>query len=583
MEKYPGVMVDEEGMQSFAGADAYMQLVQAQPVWDLSDVGRVMRRDPMRKVQDAHRKELEGLFFRASGGQVPLTNAAIHRRLSAYQAAIESIASQLEGNAGGFYTPSEQAETTRTRVKTLSELFSPVAFRGEVPVIDPRRLTWTLMENLGLLEKPARVTEADSVAMFAEKIPELQELLAGMTPIEEEISIDCDPNERVHHRLYIVNSGAARGKLLGVYNRNGENGKTKRPFVISLHNMLHRTTDVNAGHREEVRELYKIQNTLKRLSQRISPKAEDRIETDTAFDQALDKIMHGIELLENVEDQYKKNILRRLLKLKSPEDKRGRRNIPAKMAVLAVIGKDISGRIEDIRGMGPYLRADFQRANALLGQQFECFERLERVLMEHLDDSVIMSQDVLSRDQKDKLAVSLKSYLTDLSSVTMEPYLALSERITSVIESILTDLEKEGDDDIEANAKYGTRAKEMIYLVDLVEFFRRIYRFEDEITDAQRIDITMVNDVLRSIRPMFNRLQFDPSRSDLPDYLIAALRECYRIMRDLNRKVREIYPDKDVTISSEDRGHIYGESKQILEQMDDLYLMLKPNGTAAAA
>lgn len=326
-------------------------------------------------------REFKDIFYNSQNKE--REEREVTRRLQLFRIAIRAKIEQLMGNEvwgrKGGSSERDFRAAPRTFLKTAQEVLSGetermVFTRDEIAepeaeanaiegiIIDPRRISNTLLHNLGLAEfiPQKGLRQEEQLKRRAEAIPKIREMLMGLEPIELPMQDREDLN---YFRLMRIGKGPNTGYIIGTQNIEGR----KRLFKTDLYGAERRLLHIEESYREEIRKLKWIELTLKdvrdRLQDWLSLKGTEQLEI---MKQSLIKCA---ESLEFVRDADKRDLLRRIRQIMEFKDSTGRYNPGAVSANLTVGLRHISSRYQRIERIWKHVGQDKGRINQMIAEE----------------------------------------------------------------------------------------------------------------------------------------------------------------------------------------------------------------------
>lgn len=304
----------------------------------------------------------------------------------------------------GFLPKAEFGKERRTVGKLTQEILSTDYelvgglgnYEADKAVIDPMKITDTLLVNLGLEQfvPEKKAGELDKLARRAEATSEIKEMLGNLEPLKLSARAGSGRN---FLRLFTITEGEYAGYVLGTQVNHGK----KLLFRTDLHGAARRLELIDQGYGEEMRELVGINHQVilakgllsdgknkKAIQeafhnyQEMQKKGEAGVMKKPEMMKKYERII--AELLENLGDVINGEKLKIQNQLKQSADLiekrvrparvkmvKGQRvetpaqeyetiNIESKLARLSAIHDSISKRLKEIRAIQAYLLADEQ-------------------------------------------------------------------------------------------------------------------------------------------------------------------------------------------------------------------------------
>lgn len=486
------------------------------------------------------------------------------RELRLIQISFRSRIAQLLDNPEwmqrGVSTEQEWRAAPRTIFKTMEEVFSHpvdrmVIQRGErvnaqkLVVVDPLRLSDSLLKNLGLKQYAAktskrRQSEEQKLLRRAEAIPEIPEIIGNLEPF-------LLPSEEIggkhlrYFRLMRVARGRHRGMLLGTENVNSE----KTLFLTDLFGEQRRLLHIEKGYAEEIEKLKFLQAVVEDVRNRLDEWSDIQRSGETL--ELSGRLSECIESLKYVKDAHKRNLRARLEKCFQFHDATGRPNPSAAQAALTAALKDLAARLRDIEGIWAYIGRDKTRvAETIAGEKIaaECrtvFEDknggvpkktgksfLEIAETMHENFSVLRQNPPMSEDEKRKVFANLRGMKACAARLKFEPFATFGWKWGEQIDITVAALRENQN---EAVAKEFTK----IYL--LAKVFRCWMELQEMYTDIsvnpEKVDARQLLERMQKINDKLSeRVMAQTMRT--PEY-DALYGKVYHLLNHIKKALRE--------------------------------------------
>jgi hypothetical protein len=403
----------------------------------------------------------------------------------------------------GFLPREEFSREKRTVGKLTQEILSTdyelvgglKDYEVSKVVIDPAKITDTLLVNLGLEEfvPDEKASELDKLARRAEAIPGIKEMLRNLEPLKLS---EKGAGGRSLLRLFAITEGEYAGYVLGTQVNHGK----KLLFRTDLHGAARRLDLIDQGYAEEMSDLSRINHRV------ILAKAlleEGKKEISEAFKKYRQKketgeyaVMEKPELMKKYEkiiaeqldtlgdvingEKVKiQNQLRgsaeligtvvygaKVKKVKGeeveiPEKKTERVNIGAKLAKLSAIKTAIPNRMREIRDIQRYLLADKQILKDKINNMEEPFVGFIETVEEMHEQFKVYRQKGLSAQEGFSVARNLDAMIVTAlknsfpeGETHLEPYASFKAKMLEQTEKTVALLiDKAASINNEAGAK----------------------------------------------------------------------------------------------------------------------------------
>ena len=450
----------------------FAQYIELNPAFHPEHWGDPRLRDP-RVIA-----EFERIFYKDPETQEAHKDREVQRRLELFQIAVRSKIAQLLGNevwaAKGGSTEQEFREAPRTFLKTVQEVLvhptERMVFEREDAeavgdtIIDPRRISDKLLENLGLEEFiPEKGTrQEEKLRRKAEAIPEIKAMLKNLEPI---LSRGDKEGEANYFRLMRIKGGKYEGQLMGTQEVAGQ----KRLFRCrDLQDAYRRIRHIEDGYEAEVARLTEIMTTLKGVRDDLDDWNE--IKYTGALEGLKAKLAECFNALKFARDKSKRKMKQKIsrdLELKdSSGPYAGRRLNPGKIqaSIVSSIGRGVLGqRFRRITGISQKIAEDRVRLGEMIqGQRAPMYRFLILVEKLHQDLLILNPSEPLQRGDKKRIKRNLRKLREYTGELRFQPHLSFGEKFIEQIDAAITALE--GDD-------HDLAAKEFLkmYLIAKIE------------------------------------------------------------------------------------------------------------------
>lgn len=487
-------------------------------------------------ISKALREELQAIFIGeqkdANGRPLPLSRRTIMARLDIMTTALRTRIEQIENlqiDEGTEQKPEfsrEKAETSvRTFLKTAQEILSHPddrrAFdrgKGTVEdiVIDPRRITDTLLTNLGLEEYiPEKGTkEPEKVNHRAKAIPRIKEMLAHLEPIKLPGQKD---DELKYFRLMRMSAGDNEGYILGTQVINGK----KVLFKTDLYGAGRRVAHIEAGYLQEIDLLHDIDHVIKSALSAMNDwsevSEEDLAEIRTGM-------MEAIDNLENVENKDKVALRKQLELSFTFRDSRGQYNPNVIEARLLKAQRHITARLAAIENISEYLEKDKLKMRGLVTEEVI---PVNKFLAEIDKTPKWKKADMLKEIEKLKGLSDQQKY---------EPYLSFGRKFNAQLEKAKVALDA---DDLQSAAQEFTK----VYLVAKLErAYKELQPIYSKISlHPDTCEPAALKAKLQGIHDRLKARNFAPTR-ETEEYTPAFIK-FYYLLNSLKKRLSEITSD----------------------------------------
>ena len=311
----------------------------------------------------------------------------IARRLAEYMEVVRAKVQQLRGvpsfESKHIRKKGDFLPVKRTLLKTMQELLSAetelqsfsredILTHGKTAlvqniIVDPRKITNTMLRNLGLEEfipKDRTLSPADRIKRRAEAIPQIKAFFASdIEPILYSHESKRHPSQQSFFRLFRVRNGSNRGLVFGTQHNNHQ----KIPFLTDLHGAVRRIDHIESSYGKEMTDLKEIQRILEDVSTRVLSNWKEVKENELdGICKNLVDIVSGLKFVQNAKKQKIRDQIERCLTFK---DCTGRINPYSRLAILSTVRKFIDSRIAETgRIMSPLVEDRMRVLSVIHGQ-----------------------------------------------------------------------------------------------------------------------------------------------------------------------------------------------------------------------
>jgi hypothetical protein len=325
--------------------------------------------------------ELAEIFFDRQG-ELRTNGNEVVQLANLVQESVRARLHQIEGNRAWqsrrARNTADFRQSPRTFWKTMGETLSAPADRIVVSrrdtarevaaamVVDPQRLTSTLLRNLGV-EDP--VTEKgllmeDRLALRSRAVPDVKRALARLEPIRRPDEEGATLGDLRYFRMMRVAAGPREGMLVGTQHILGQ----KIIFGTDLRGAERRLHHIRYSYEEEVQKLTWIQGVI--LNLRAHLDFWKRPEHAADLEKLFATMKQIVDSLEHVQDDHKRKMLEQLEDCTDVNDKRGRANPASKQARLSKASESLGKRIKNIESISKHLGEDHVKVlGVVVGQK----------------------------------------------------------------------------------------------------------------------------------------------------------------------------------------------------------------------
>jgi hypothetical protein len=375
----------------------------------------------------------------------------------------------------GGSTQEEFEKSPRTFMKTVQEILTHptermVFERDEKPnlqdiIIDPRKITNSLLQNLGLGEYiPKKGTPKNlQLQARAQAIPEIREMLSGLEPIELPGESRMD-----YFRMMRITKGRNTGFVIGTQGSRGE----KLLYKTDLFGAERRLEHIGSGYSGEIAKLKEIEHHLKIVQERLRDWNELK---DTGELQELrDRMLVCAEGLKFVQDADKKALKEKIGRCVELKDGQGRDNPTITRSVIGSTFKFLGARLRRIERISGHLGQDGTKIEQLMHEQSlpldDFVEGVERL---HGQFSILKDEE-MSDDQKAEMIRNLRRRISDAGQLQFEPMRTFGKKFMRHALSVIEALQGEGGDAKEEFVKMYLVTKLSRAYGEIQELYRRI-------------------------------------------------------------------------------------------------------------
>ncbi len=372
---------------------------------------------------------------------VPREEAQTRVNLWRFRQSINARTEQAADNPSwdeyGPATKDDRRNADATIGKTLQYILSTstdfMAFeRGDVNlqdiIIDPRKLTNTALENLGLSRfiPPPRTPRTEDVAIRAKAIPAVKEMLATLEPVR----YPEDTREGSYFRTMRLSAGDHEGMLLVTYNKDG----SKKLAKTDLYNGIRRVNHIENGSRKETRSIAALRHLIKSLRSAYDDWSAHKDSEEIL--QLLEECRLVVDSLQNV--QLDSKIKMRDALKRCADDLAG--NPGAALATLVGASNRSLDRMDEIERIIGHIYKDESRLRALADDQEQPVRNfMIDVNSKHRHFAIINDLgSPLSEAHKRKITANLNDLKEDAASrMNVRPLIKYAPVIGAQVDAIL--------------------------------------------------------------------------------------------------------------------------------------------------
>lgn len=366
-------------------------------------------------------KELDSIFDRSTAAEKKYPEREIIDRVKAFLIACLATTEHRQAIENGDVNQAASRMTEQILFDDLGK-------------IDPRLITATLLENLGLSEyiAPKGTKRAERQLMHIQAIPDIRDMFSQLEPI---LRLDeAAGKQKKYYRIMRIGKGKNEGYVLGTQNAiKDKNKHQKILFKTDINGAALRIEHIRQGYKDEVEKLGHIQETLETIHTHLAFWQD--IKQTEQLEELKKEMAATAESLKFVRDQDKSKLRERIEDSMSLRDRTGKLNPGAMRAHLLKTIPIIGGRIRTMSEVSANLAQDelriqqkVQSIKAPIGQFLAQVER-------HRDTQQ------QARTKKEKLN-DLRNLLQQTDKMNFEPYRSFAQNFKSNLKQLIAILEK---------------------------------------------------------------------------------------------------------------------------------------------
>jgi prefoldin subunit 5 len=526
----------------------------------------------------------------AEAGDVGVAaNNKVVRELQMLRITLQSKIAQIQGDPetgnpvwnekGGATTERGFNRTNRTLIKELQEIFvskrdrlklnkedvnTDEKFGAAVDalVIDPKRLTNTMLRHLGLEEyiPQERTGPVERLQRRAEAIPALKEMLQS----DLEIVLDHQHpmrgtgynRKRATHssartcRLMVIRSGKNEGMLITARYSKTKEGKRKVLSLTDVHGADRRFVRIRKKYEKEIADLVRIETELTAVRDAYAnwDTLHDREDQITRHRETLLAI---VEELETADNQFKAMVKVRAMSATDLRDELLRLNPSAKARQVNAALTFLQKRMNEIREIKAQLARDTHQISVIKKRGAEVFNRFFTAIR--------------AKDLKGLMTSRLADILRDYSDLAMrnkplQPYKALGEELSYRLKQAarhfrnahaceLGDDHTEGGKYREMGIKEGVYAYVLAKLELVYDYFQKLSKDLLECDNYHRNYVDFYNELenrhrttgLVDVAPNIDTEEYDTLATQL-----------YHLFNGLKKELRKVAVDVTPVMDEQD-------------------------------
>lgn len=399
----------------------------------------------------------------------------------------------------------------RTLAKTLQEIFTPPTARlvfkrddKDSPdntkdfsniVIDPERITPTLLENLGLDEfippKGERMPRAKRMEYMARAIPHILEMMKHLEPLQLPHQWHEGPGK--YFRLMRINSGKNRGYVLGTQT----NGKKKIMFKTDIHGAYRRLAHImEESYEDEIALLVEIQMTARDIHANLGDKQAMTNEDMAEMFREMQKCVDDLLYVKNKHKVKMRDKIRRAITLG--------RNSGAQRAILVMIPKYAEERKGEVRAIEEKLHRDDSICKDYILEQQKPAEKLYHDFEKKKNFDARKPISPQTRQEFDGYLKRRRAKIDPEDSSMraaplMQPYLAFGEKMIEHIDQT-REINRGPLDSLEDRTHLFEEFLKLYVVSKIQHFYIRLQAFYQEYLSSR--EMPNFDDVLKSLKSL---------------------------------------------------------------------------------
>jgi len=449
---------------------------------DLNQYRQLVNADKNPHIDRAIQEELDAVYKDKDGE--PRTEKEIAQRLAAYQAGIKARIDQIMGMDPGAFdhrqakTGEDFESSPRTSLKLFQELFSSpadyqVVTREEIAigeeadlfwdmVVNPEKISDTTLENMGLeyllpkyLEsmkagqegrKKRRLTREVKTELHAEAIGYLKHFFGNcIEPLTLEHEEGKPRAKQVYFRLFRIKEGPHAGMVLGTQMQ----GNKKILFLSDIASAGRRIDHIfDDSYGKEIAGLRDIGATLSSMIRRVESEDWEEIKSSGAMEEMKAKISGIVKTLQFVENEDKREILRRVARCTTFKDVKDRLNPRSRIEIMRSTIPYVGARIGEIERISGYLSKDRVRVLSYMsGETSRLKEFYDQVDRNTNRLRIVDVNSELDGATTARITTNLRSLISSCEDFKFEPYQTLAQKMIEEINRIIEIINSPDHDD----------------------------------------------------------------------------------------------------------------------------------------
>lgn len=304
-------------------------------------------------------------------------------------------------------------------------------------VIDPNRMTDTLVENFGFgnLLAPKGSPKSEQIAAKTKIIPLIKETLAELEPIP----LAEGQTKYKNYRLFRIKSGPKRGYILGTQEIAGE----EHMFLTTLPDAHRRVSHIEQQYSEEQKKLADIQIKLGEIDGELDVNWQEAKMPEN-LQRLLNELQQIINTLKFVQDSKKQRLLK---SVKDAAQWLTKRNKGACRACMNETKRNflIASRQANIPRIFGHLAHDKQMLTSYIAREHTIAVKFyqgvrSRAGKTHNGPSLADPSTPLTSDEISVLRKKAEALLEEYKNVKFQPYLAFADKLKIYFQQLVAGL-----------------------------------------------------------------------------------------------------------------------------------------------
>lgn len=562
----------------------YLQYAELNPAYRISD-----------DMDPTIRAEIIAVFFKDPETKDPETLKShqpfvVNRKLREVQVIVRSKIAQLLENElwrrKGPATEKEWNDSPRTLVKTLIEILchqsERMAFSMEeletaedreqaiksIP-IDPRQITDTLLESLGLdeyLPPGKRSSYEEKLKRRVEAIPAIREMLIGLEPIKMPGEEDLRDSEIKYFRMMRIGRGRSRGKIL----RTRQEEDSKIVYLTDIMCAERSGKKIRANYDSEVERLIQLDTVINDVHGRLAYWSD--VKRSGELNALKDRLLKVVRSLKSVRTEEKVEYRRKIRRCMGVRDRSGKLNPGATRAALVVTKKYLDRRLRRIGENRGIFTKDDVVARVLVRNEARKspMVNFKETVEKHDGKLVIFRAEPPSEAEKEKIIRNLKTLQAHAQEVIYEPFLSFTEKLIDQTNKVISALEEGMGEDAKREFM---KAYLVAKIYDVFLALQRMYRkisLKGEALNAERV-LGQLGNIHREFSRHKVTTVIETKEYDEPfKKMHELIRELQNILRNLIYKNPDVRrkPKPKREFSREEKEECFEDMKELINKFD---------------